>query len=313
MGLFGPPDVKKLKKNNNVKGLIKALSYQDNIEVREQAAEALGKIGGAAAIQPLAAALKDDRGVCRRAIASLGNIDDPVAARHLVNLLVKNCARDRNEVIKAIFNLGNTAVEPLIEALCNDSEYLRIGAAMLGKIGDKRAVEPLINTMLRTKDQLARSEAAKALGFLKDPEAVEPLISALRDDWRGVRCNAVRALGIIGNKRAVEPLMERLQDADWHVRSSTAWVLGNFGDITAVEPLCEALKDNHDDVRRNVAEALGKIGSDNAVIPLIEALEDEDSDVRKVVTESLRKIGTIKALKAVKEFEESQQSFITTS
>lgn len=312
MGLFRPPDVKKLKKNNDVKGLIKALSHRNDIEVREQAAEALGNIGDTAAIQPLASALADGTGVRKRAIVSLGNIDDPRAARHLVRILTKNCSRDRNEVIKAIVKLENTAVEPLIEALGEESEYLRISAALLGKIGNKKAVEPLIDTMYKTKDHFARTEAAKALGNIGDARAVEPLIRALGDEWRGMRCSAARALGNIGDNRAVEPLTERLGDADPEVRSSAAWVLGTFGDPRAVKPLIKALGDKCEDVRKNVAVALGRTRGDEAVMPLVKALGDEDLDVREIALESLRNIGTSEALRAVEEFEEKQRPYLTS-
>jgi hypothetical protein len=41
MPLFGPPNVEKMKAKGNVKGLIKALNYYQNMRVRRAAAEAL--------------------------------------------------------------------------------------------------------------------------------------------------------------------------------------------------------------------------------------------------------------------------------
>jgi len=51
MGLF-EPNVEKLEKKKNVKGLIKALRHED-VHVRWSAAEALGEIGDARAVEPL--------------------------------------------------------------------------------------------------------------------------------------------------------------------------------------------------------------------------------------------------------------------
>src|ERR1035437_1872791 len=60
MGLFGPPDVARLKGRGDVPGLIKALGYE-NVEIRKTAAEALGEIRDARAIEPLVVAVVEDR------------------------------------------------------------------------------------------------------------------------------------------------------------------------------------------------------------------------------------------------------------
>jgi len=60
--------------------------------------------------------------------------------------------------------------------------------------------------MLSSDDVGMRWKAAEALARMGDPRAVDPLISALEDeDWR-VRQKVVWALGYIGDPRAVQPL-----------------------------------------------------------------------------------------------------------
>ena len=54
-------------------------------------------------------------------------------------------------------------------------------AIALGKIGDKRAVEPLIKA-LEDGDYNGRRGAIKAMGNIGDERAVEPLIKALEED-----------------------------------------------------------------------------------------------------------------------------------
>jgi HEAT repeat protein len=68
MFLFGPPNVEKMKARRDVNGLIKALRYRKDKGVRQAAAEALVKIG-APAVEPLIAALKDQK-TCARADAA---------------------------------------------------------------------------------------------------------------------------------------------------------------------------------------------------------------------------------------------------
>lgn len=70
----------------------------------------------------------------------------------------------------------------------------------MGKIGDKRAIKPLIAALKERLYYDMRSKAAQALGKLHDPRAVEPLIAALKDgddDVRHEAANALEALGMI--------------------------------------------------------------------------------------------------------------------
>jgi len=83
----------------------------------------------------------------------------------------------REEAAKALGKIGDVrAVKPLIAALLTDDESSvhRAAAQALGKIGDVQAVEPLITALKNVSD------AASALGELKDARAVEPLIAVLR-------------------------------------------------------------------------------------------------------------------------------------
>ena len=85
MGFFGPPDVDKMKEKKNVKGLIKALGYPKDYQVRKFASEALGEIGDAQAVEQLIAALKDEEVQVRKfAAKALGKIGDARAIEPLI-------------------------------------------------------------------------------------------------------------------------------------------------------------------------------------------------------------------------------------
>ena len=177
------------------------------------------------------------------AIKSLGDED----------IYISSAARD------ALVNLGEPAVEPLIEALKDEDYHVRDGAAdALGNIGDERAIEPLIQT-LKDKEWPVRSGAAHALGKIGDINAVEPLINALEDEESFVRWAAAQALGNIGDNQAVGPLIEALKDEDYMVREHAAIALGNIGDERAIEPLTKVLNDEDYMVRDAAKEALEKI------------------------------------------------------
>jgi len=61
MPLFGPPDIVKLRKKKDVKGLIKALQYKDDLKIRQAAAETLGQNMDVRAVPPLIKALRVDK------------------------------------------------------------------------------------------------------------------------------------------------------------------------------------------------------------------------------------------------------------
>lgn len=116
--------------------------------------------------------------------------------------------------IPALVEIGERAVEPLLEAL--EDFRLRWGAIVaLKDIGDARAVEHII-PLLNDIDPLIRGAAAIALGTIGDSRAVDPLIQVLTNE-KGViiRQFAVEALGEIKDKRAVEPLINYLKDKDF--------------------------------------------------------------------------------------------------
>lgn len=69
-----------------------------------------------------------------------------------------------------------------------------VAAEILGVLGDNRAVEPLIQTLLADEDFSIRKSAAKALGEIGDARAVEDLTQALEDDNESVRDEAEQAL-----------------------------------------------------------------------------------------------------------------------
>jgi HEAT repeat protein len=127
------PNVQELKSQGDVDGLIEALSYQDDPNIRLAAASALGRVGAPEAVDPLVEALDDQQNVTEMAALSLGEIGDP------------------------------RAVEPLISTLEQDDWEVRSSVAKaLGKIGDERAVPSLVNLLENTNSNV-RWHAAQAL------------------------------------------------------------------------------------------------------------------------------------------------------
>jgi HEAT repeat protein len=265
---------------SNVDNLIEKLKDKDYYYIRRDAAEALGQMKDARAVEPLIAALKDEDSHVRKSAAkALEQMKwQPKDDREQVVWFIAK--QNWNELVK----LGAVAVEPLIAALKDkdyekDSHVRENAAKALGQIKDARAVELLI-AALKDKDFEVSTGAADALGQSKDARAVEPLIAALKDENWSVRIGAAKALGQIKAACAVEPLIAALKDKDKYVRIEAVRALGQSKDARVVEPLIAALKDEAPYVRQSVVWVLREIKDARAVEPLIAALKDENSYVR---------------------------------
>lgn len=233
MTFFGPPDVKQLKARQNVRGLMRALTYKsrswEHRHIRRAAATALGELQDLRAVEPLiAAVIADDviLDVTTEAAIALGQLKD---------------AR---------------AVDALIGALPNHG-----AAEALGHLHDTRAVQPLCY-LIQDKlcSLLARKAAAHSLGNLRDVRAVETLVATFREcEWELITI-AAEALVKIG-KPAVEPLITLLSDGDYRIPlAKVARTLGQIGDAHAITPLIALLKHRDASVRKAVAEVLPQLG-----------------------------------------------------
>ena len=227
------------------------------------------------------------------AAVALGEIADKKSIEALIQALDDGSESVQQKVRSALIKIGPPAVEPLIHALESERKRVRWNAALVlrdGKLGDERAVYPLIRAL---GDETIRSLSAQVLGRIGDPRAIKPLINVLKSiDGH----SAAEALVNIGSP-AVKPLINAMKDKYWGVRDHAAEALGKIGDSRAVDPLIKALKDESEHVRRETAEALGRISDIRAIEPLTEALEVEDRDfVRRAIVEAL---GAMKNAKAI--------------
>ncbi|MER0216191.1 MAG: NACHT domain-containing protein [Nitrosomonas sp.] len=290
--LLRQPGARIRYRSNTLQILIMTLADK-NLAVRRMIAEALGKIGDKAAVDPLIHCLKDENSRVRWTTAwALGAIGDKAAVNPLIHSLKDENSGVRRIAAEALGAIGDkAAIEPLIHSLKDEnSDVRRIAAEVLGKIGDKTAVEPLIHS-LKDENSDVRRIAAEVLGKIGDKAAIEPLIHSLKDENFIVCWTAAEALGAIGDKTAIEPLIHSLKDEDSNALWSAAKALREIGDKAAVNPLIHSLKDEDSNVRWSAAKALRKIGDKAAVEPLIHSLKDEDSHVRQMAVEALGEIG----------------------
>ncbi|MBM4122779.1 MAG: HEAT repeat domain-containing protein [Nitrospira sp.] len=112
-----------------------------------------------------------------------------------------------------LLGIGRPSVEILIDYLEDDDWLVREAAAdLLGKIGDLRAVEPLMARLQKDKDTGVKELALKSLGLIGDARPVQLFIEAI--PIRPLRTLAMEALAKVKDVEVMRPyadLFERLK------------------------------------------------------------------------------------------------------
>lgn len=161
-------------------------------DVRIAAIKALGAIGGDAAVEALRVAFSSGDTVAReRAAFALGRCDRPHAVEYLVVALRSKDATLRGRAAIELGNLGDPAAFTALVAAMeeagdgNEAHWSRMMAAKaLGRIGDTRAVEPLIRQYRNAKGNVT---ILVALEYIGTPQARQEVDQALKElEWAQV-------------------------------------------------------------------------------------------------------------------------------
>jgi HEAT repeat protein len=157
-----------LKSIHAVDPLELCLSSHEPPALRAAAADALGKIGDPSAARSLVTALQE-RGFVE-GIWALGSLGNPIAIRFLMGYFTDQNSWAFDDAHGAIFDIGVTAILPLIDALNDTNPDMRFGAVLtLGRIGhwyrDQRVVAPLIARWNDPNDEV-RDTAINCLASL---------------------------------------------------------------------------------------------------------------------------------------------------
>jgi HEAT repeat protein len=196
-----------------------------------------------------------------------------------------------------------------------DIELKELAIETLGKIKDRRAVEPLIKLLddktlcIRRRNWTIADMAAWALWEIGDERAIEPMIKAGYYGWKGKVSKEYREKTIKLWREALEKLPKSEQEEYKYKRLCLLIALGRVGDSGAISALVDWLEREKERTtgeygfQDEILEALGKIGNDKAVEVLIKSLDRFKEGNYRGGGFLIKALGNTKSKKAIKPLE----------
>ncbi|MCH2383222.1 MAG: HEAT repeat domain-containing protein [Pedosphaera sp.] len=286
--------------------LISDLREGDKV-ARREAARALALLGPEAkpAVPALVRALDDDQEQVffwsATALANLGP-DAHEATPELIKRLRRSSRRYRDQVrlrvVTALTRIGPAAVPQLIDALGNESESIRSGAArVLGNMGsDAHEAAPRLFTLLADEETYLGEAAGAALGKI-GPAAHPQVLEALGSDNENVRAAAAVAIGWMSEPgEPAKRLAKRLEaEPSSRVTANGLQALNRVGlpGEQLLPLLLQALDHDGDRVRHQAMNGLLSLRPDSrAAVPhLVGRLASDDPVKRGQAINLLGRIG----------------------
>ncbi|MEO1334027.1 MAG: HEAT repeat domain-containing protein [Myxococcota bacterium] len=267
---------------------------------REEAAKALGRLGDAAAVAPLLAAID----------LSAGTSSDPRDTQ---------ANRSNEQIVTALGHLkAKAAVPKLLEVVDRsaDDHVVLKAVRALGAIGDAQAVDRLSKIALQHDDKFMRKTAIIALGNIGDPGATDALIQMMFVEYRGVSFYREASFALFQVGPAVAPaLLETMALKNEKVneyfeksggiqasviQAKCGFVLGDLRDQRAVVPLIEAFKAaakrNDAIVLAYATTPLAVLGDKRAVALLTQQMTTLDASLRDPMMRALVQLGAVEAV-----------------
>lgn len=238
-----------------VRALIARLRDED-AEVRQAAAHALGRIGDRMAITPLVGALDDPEiEVVSAALDALGNFDKGVPAAPVRRLLTSENTDIRHSALH-----------------------------ILGHLKDRESIAAIAR-LVSDRDADVRQTAIQALSEIGDPSSSSAIAGAIADVDADVREQALEALSELGGNIPAEAVTRALRDVDADVRDAAIHLVEERRMVSMVPELIRMLDDTSAEIRECAAEALTEMRTEQSHAALKSAMTHRDPAVRKVAVE----------------------------
>ncbi|MDW7731600.1 MAG: HEAT repeat domain-containing protein [Methanolobus sp.] len=269
----------------NIENIAKYLK-DDNVEVREYAAERFYELKDERAIDALIESLHDkSKKVQYNAALALGKLNTPEA----IGVLISNLENEDESIVNnAVCGLGksqNKSIDKILYELVIDESHCGSSVAL---------------------------HICEHSDFFYNDDNFEYFIQILKCERIHARMHAITGLAYMHDKKAIPFLIPALNDEDIRNRQRAIYGFKNKGE-EAIEPLVQILEDENTfknkKLLRATVSALSTIDNPKIIDILIKALSIKDVYVRITVCEALGKRKDSKSIEALKEccFDENEK------
>jgi HEAT repeat protein len=242
---------------------IAAAARSGSPEVKTAAVRALGRIGDAASVETLVAALAEGKTEEERnpALVSLRVLRAEGVDAAILQSLKAAKPEARPYLIQALHDRNAVgAVPALLEEAASPEAGVRIAAfkalAALAKPDDLPA---LLHLLIGLRGDEGRAEAERAASAAARKIAEETSRADLAVAFLGrtnpadARCSLVRVLGGVGNAKALEAVRSAVQDGDAPMQDAAVRTLANWPTAAATPALLGIFKTTNQETHRVLA------------------------------------------------------------
>jgi HEAT repeat protein len=226
------------------------------------------------------------------ALQALGRLKYKPALPHMVQLLDHQNYGLRQTVLSALSQMGDKSVAPKLVRMFRAethgwrrSQLVRPIAQLLGKDG-----ADFLREAVRDDHQSVRTYALHALSSqLSEDNRYDILLSVIKhEDDDGVRQTAIGNLSQEQATKAEDVLLDVLKDGGPQSRRAAAYSLARVKSVKATRALIEAYANEDDpNVREAVISSLGQVQDRRAVPVLKRALRSKDARLRLAALNAL--------------------------
>jgi HEAT repeat protein len=282
--------------------LIDQLRVED-LDTRQAAAVALGRIGDDRATGALIDALRDPE-LAVAAAGALAQVGDRAAFDSLLELLGSQDAATRQAAIAALNSIGHEEMPERIADMLDDPDPLIRESALRvsGYFGYRECLERVLRCS-RDENEMVRRAAIESLVFFDDARVLPAIVDALDLGPASVRGAAASALMRLEPSAAVDALLRGLADSDAWVRYRAIKSLGSIGDSRVAPAVLDILRqDPATHVRLAAIDVLGRLKADGALDVLEPLTRSADPDLGGAAIRALGHIDRPEVLPALEGF-----------
>ena len=276
--------------------LIEQLRAED-LDTRQAAVVALGRIGDRRATAPLVAAL-GERELTMVAAGALARLGDGAAFEALIRRLGDPDAAVRQAVIAALNSIGHSEMPSRVVTLLSDADPIVRESALkiAGYFGYPDCLDRVL-ACCRDDNETVRRTAIEQLPFFEEPGVFAALVRALEHDAASVRAAAASALARVEHPARTSVLLRALDDDDPWVRFVTLRTLGAIGAAEAVPPVLATVEhDPAPHVRLAAIEVIGRISPTEALDVLEPLTASPNRDIARAAVAALGNVNRDEAL-----------------